>query len=195
MNPLRLACATALVGGLAVLVAACGGGSAALPTPTASPTPAPTPAPPTPTPTPTPPPPSVELTVAHPRQGGFVVVRLEQQPPGTQEATAVLAGESYQMAPDGDGWLGVIGLATDLPAGDYTLEVLADGSGVGSAPVSVTEGGFERAAIDGALHPEAVGDGPLHRPKPLPRPQPLRRERGVRLRHQPPLLLDRHLVR
>ena len=147
MNPLRLACATAFVGGLAVLVAACGGGSAALPTPTASPTPAPTPAPPTPTPTPTPPPPSVELTVAHPRQGGFVVVRLEQQPPGTQEATAVLAGESYQMAPDGDGWLGVIGLATDLPAGDYTLEVLADGSGVGSAPVSVTEGGFEQLTL------------------------------------------------
>jgi murein DD-endopeptidase MepM/ murein hydrolase activator NlpD len=97
----------------------------------------------------------VELAVAHPRQGGFLLVRLEQQPPGTQEATAVLAGESYPMAPDGDGWLGVIGLATDFPAGDYTLEVLADGNGVGIVPVSVAEGGFERLTL--TLPEESIG--------------------------------------
>jgi murein DD-endopeptidase MepM/ murein hydrolase activator NlpD len=64
-----------------------------------------------------------------------------------QEATALFAGEGYPMVPDGDGWLGVIGLATDFPAGDYTLEVLADGASIASAPVSVADGEFESITL------------------------------------------------
>ena len=85
--------------------------------------------------------------MAYPKQGGFILVRLEYPPPGTQEATALLAGESYAMVPDGDGWLAAIGLATDFPPGDYTVEVLADGAAVGSVPVSVAEGGYERLSL------------------------------------------------
>jgi hypothetical protein len=158
MTPLRLVCAPVLLGGLALL-AACAGGSAAPPmptptptltaTPTPAPSPTPTPAPtaaPTPTPTPIPPP-SVEMPLAYPKQGGFLLVRLDHPPPGAQKATALLAGESYAMVPDGDGWLAVIGLATDFPPGDYTLEVLADGAAVGSVPVSVAKGGYERLSL------------------------------------------------
>jgi murein DD-endopeptidase MepM/ murein hydrolase activator NlpD len=89
----------------------------------------------------------VALPVAYPKQGGLLLVRLGHPPPGTQEAEALLAGDSYAMVPDGDGWLAVIGLATDFPPGDYTLEVLADDTAVGSAPVSVTEGGYERLTL------------------------------------------------
>ncbi len=85
--------------------------------------------------------------MAYPKQGGFLLVRLEHPPQGTQEATALLADGSYAMVPDGDGWLGVIGLATDFPPGDYALEVLADGTMVGSVPISVTEGGYERITL------------------------------------------------
>jgi murein DD-endopeptidase MepM/ murein hydrolase activator NlpD len=85
--------------------------------------------------------------VAYAKQGGFLLVRLEHPPPGTQEAQALLAGGSYPMVPDGNGWLAVIGLATNFPTGDYTVEVLADGTGLGSAPVSVTEGGYERLSL------------------------------------------------
>jgi murein DD-endopeptidase MepM/ murein hydrolase activator NlpD len=97
----------------------------------------------------------VDLPVAYPKQGGFLLVRLENPPPGTQEATTSFAGESYAMVPDGDGWLAVIGLATDLAVGDYSVEVLADGSAVGSATVSVADGGFERLTV--TLDPETYG--------------------------------------
>ncbi len=153
MTTLRLLPAAALLGGLAILAVACGGGSPAPPTPTPTatqaPTPSPTPVPtPTPTPTPTPiPTPSVQLPVAYPKQGGFILVRLDYGPPGTQEATALLGGGSYPMVPDGDGWLAVIGLATDFPPGGYTVEVLADGAAVGSVPVSVVEGGYEQLSL------------------------------------------------
>ena len=87
------------------------------------------------------------MPVAYAKQGGFLLVRLEHAPPGTQKATASLDGESYPMVPDGDGWLAVIGLATDFPVGDYTLEVRAGGTDIGSAPLSVAEGGYERLAL------------------------------------------------
>lgn len=87
------------------------------------------------------------MPVAYPKQGGFLVVRLEHPPPGTQEATASFAGESYPMVPDGDGWLGIIGLATDFAIGDYTLTVQAEGSDIGSMPVAVATGGYERLTL------------------------------------------------
>lgn len=85
--------------------------------------------------------------MAYPKQGGFLLVRLEHPPPGTQAATALWGGGSYPMVRDGDGWLAVIGLATDFPMGDYTVEVLADGTTLGSVPVSVAVGGYERLSL------------------------------------------------
>ena len=142
-----LLCAVALV-----LLAACSGGGAQpglTPTPavTATPTPRPTPKPaPTPTPTPTPIPPSVALTVAYPKQGGFLLVQLLHPPPGTKGAAA-FAGESYPMVTDGDGWAGVIGMATDFPLGNYSVDVTADGVSMGSVPVSIGKGGYARLAL------------------------------------------------
>ena len=158
MTPLRLSQAMTLLCGLALLAAACSGGSAAptTPTPTVTPTPAatptvtPTPAPsPTPTPTPTPTPePVFDLPVGYPKQGGFLLVRLVNVPPGAQEATALFAGESYAMTPDGSGRIAVIGLATDLPVGGYPLEVRIDGDPVSGPPsVFVDEGGYEQIAL------------------------------------------------
>jgi murein DD-endopeptidase MepM/ murein hydrolase activator NlpD len=89
----------------------------------------------------------VELPTAYPKQGGFLLVWLENPPPGTQDSTATFAGESYAMVPDGSGWLAAIGLATDFPVGDYTVEVLTDGESVGSIPASVAAGGYERLSV------------------------------------------------
>ncbi len=154
MTPLRLSHALALLSGLALLAAACSGGSAAPPTPTptttATPTPTPTPPPtPTPTPTPTPKPePAFDLPVGYPIQGGLLLVRLVNVPPGAREAMVSFAGESYAMTPDGDDRLAVIGLATDLPVGDYPLEVRIDGEPVSGPPsVFVDEGGYERISL------------------------------------------------
>jgi len=145
-----LLCAVALP-----LLAACSGGAEAptstpTPTPAATltPTPRPTPKPtPTPTPTPTPMPPSVALTVAYPKQGGFLLVQLLHPPSGTREAAALFNGESYEMVPDGGAWTGAIGMATDFPLGNYSAEVTADGVSMGSVPVSVGKGGYARLAL------------------------------------------------
>ena len=157
MGPLRFAAMAALAGCLALVAAtACSGGGAQAPTPTptatpiASPTPKPKPTPtptPEPTPTPTPVPPSVALTVAYPKQGGFLLVQLLHPPPGTKGAAAAFAGESYPMVTDGDGWAGVIGMATDFPLGDYSVDVTADGASMGSVPVSIGKGGYARLAL------------------------------------------------
>jgi murein DD-endopeptidase MepM/ murein hydrolase activator NlpD len=96
----------------------------------------------------------VELPVAYPKQGGFLLVRLAHPPPGTQEATALFAGGSYPMAPDGDGMVAVIGMATDFAVGDYAVEVLAGGVSVGSLPVSVAAGGYEQLTL--TVPPESI---------------------------------------
>ena len=54
------------------------------------------------------------------------------------------------MVPDGDAWTGVIGMATDFPLGDYSVEVTADGVSMGAVPVSVTERRLPAADADGA---------------------------------------------
>ena len=154
MAPLRFPFAAAYLAAPALLLAAaCSGGSAALPTPspssTATATPVPTavptqtPAPvATPTPTPTPEP-ALDLPIAYPKQGGFLLVRLMHPPPDAGETTILFAGQSYPLVVDGDDQLAVIGLATDLPPGDYVVEALADGEPIGSIPVLVAYGGYE----------------------------------------------------
>ena len=59
----------------------------------------------------------------------------------------LFAGESYTLLADGDARLAVIGLATDLPIGDYVLEALADGEPIGSIPVPVVAGGYGQIAL------------------------------------------------
>jgi Peptidase family M23 len=159
MGPLRFPITAVLLCALTlVAMMACSDGGAQAPTPTPTPTPTliptatPTPKPkptptPTPIPTPTPVPPSVALPVAYAKQGGFLLVQLQHLPAGTQEATAVFAGGSYPMVADGDAWTGVIGMATDFPLGDYTVEVTADGVSIGSVPVSVTKGGYPQLTL------------------------------------------------
>ena len=144
-----------LAGPALLLSAACSGGSAALPTPTPSPTAthvptatATTTPTPVPTPTPTPiPDPAVDLPIAYPKQGGFLLVRLLHPPPDAEVTTVLFAGEVYTLLEDGDDRLAVIGLATDFPVGGYVLEVLADGEPVGSIPVSVVAGGYEQITL------------------------------------------------
>src|SRR3989337_3089950 len=157
MPRIRFPVAAALFCCLAlVLTTACSGGGAQAPTPTptptpiptATPTPKPTPTPmPTPMPTPTPIPPPVALPVAYPKQGGFLLVQLLHPPAGTQEATALFAGGSYPMVADGGAWTGLIGMATDFPLGDYTVEVTADGVSMGAAPVLIGAGGYPQATL------------------------------------------------
>ena len=154
MTLLRFPFAIAYLAGPALLLAAaCSGGGAALPTPSPSPTATPMPtATPTPTPVPTPTPtpipnPAVDLTIAYPKQGGFLLIRLLHPPPDAEETTVLFAGESYTLLEDGDDRLAVIGLATDFPVGDYFLEVLADGEPIGSVPVSVVVGGYEQITL------------------------------------------------
>ena len=153
MGPLRFPIAAVIVCALALVVTtACSGGGAhaPTPTPTAIPTATPTPKPkptPTPTPEPTPVPASVALTVAYPKQGGFLLVQLLHARAGTKEATALFNGGSYPMVPDSDAWTGVIGMATDFPLGDYTVEVTADGVSIGAIPVSIAKGGYPRLTL------------------------------------------------
>jgi len=162
MGPVRfLRLRRTLLCSVALLVtAACSGGGAqtptatATPTSTAKPTPTATPSPtaaPTPTPTPepapTPVPSLIALPVAYPRQGGFLLVQLPHAPAGTQAVTALIAGGSYPMVADGDGWTGIIGMATDFATGRYTVEVIADGVSMGSLRVSIGSGGYPRLTL------------------------------------------------
>ena len=155
MGPLRFPAAAALLCSVALLLmAACSGGGAQTPTPTPEPTPTATPSPtaaPTPTPTPepapTPVPPLIALPVAYPKQGGFLLVQLLHAPAGTQAVTALFAGRRYPMVAAGDGWTGVIGMATDFATGRYAVKVIADGVSMGSLPVSVGPGGYPRLTL------------------------------------------------
>lgn len=140
---------------LALVAAACAGGQASTPsasttaapatrTPKPStPTPSPTPSPaPTPEPTPAPPP-SIDLSSSHPRQGGFLLVRLLHAPPGLPDATALFAERSYTMLPAGDRWYTVIGIATWHAVGGYPVEVTSSAGPIASASVDIGEGGFQ----------------------------------------------------
>ena len=150
-----------------LLAAACLGGEAdaptsapeptATPTPTRTPTPTPTPTlPPAPTPLPSPTaPPSIDLSSSFPQQGGFLLVRFLNSPPGLDEATVFFAGGSYPMLPEGDRWYALIGLGTDFPPGDYAVAVAAPLAMLGSASVSVAPGGFPQESLQ--LSPESAG--------------------------------------
>lgn len=89
----------------------------------------------------------MDLPIAYPKQGGFLLVRLLHPPPDAEETTVLFAGEVYTLLEDGDNRLAVIGLATDVPVGDYVLEVLADGEPIGSIPVSVVAGGYDQITL------------------------------------------------
>ncbi|HEU4760174.1 MAG TPA: peptidoglycan DD-metalloendopeptidase family protein [Dehalococcoidia bacterium] len=147
---------------LLAAVLACGGSQASAPTPTvivearATPTPTAIPtATPTATPEPSPTPaPTVEVAASFPQQGGFLLVRLLDPPPELSQATALFAGGSYAMLPEAGHWYALIGLGTDFPPGDYTVEV--DGSdALGSTTVTVGPGGFAEEYVD--LPPETAG--------------------------------------
>ena len=105
---------------LALLLAAClGGGQEASPSPdegsltirlaTATPT-----APPTPTPTPLPPP-ILEVVADFAQQGGLLLVRLRNPPPG--DVALALADTAYPMLREGDRAFAVIGIPRALTRG------------------------------------------------------------------------------
>lgn len=134
---------------VALLLAACAGGTAAVPTPEPTPTPRPTPRPtPTPTVPPSPtPPPAVDIPVAFPEQGGLLLVRLLNPPPGLEGATVRFAGNAYPMLAEGDVWYAILGLGTDFPPGEYSLEVTAGGT-TASTLVSIAPREFPQEYID-----------------------------------------------
>ncbi len=139
---------------LIALAAACGGGEANAPSPSASGpvvlvrTPTPTPAPtPTPSPEPTPPP-SLDVTGSHPRQGGFLLVRLLNPPASLAGATVLFDGGSYQMLASEDRWYSVIGLGSDFTVGDYPIEVATGSETLAAGTVSISEGGFQYESLE-----------------------------------------------
>ncbi len=149
-----------LLAAAALAAQACGGGQASAPTSTAvagarpTPTPVPTATPsPTPEPTPTPAP-SVEVAVSFPHQGGFLLVRLLNPPVGLSQASALFAGGAYPLLPEAGRWYALIGLGTDFPPGDYTVEV-AGSETLGSTTVSIAPGAFAQEYVD--LPPETAG--------------------------------------
>lgn len=149
-QPLRL-----LLPILAVLtLAAClgGGGMAqpqATPTPLAARLGPPTPLP---TPTPTPPPPALAVMDEFAQQGGLLLVRLVNPPPG--EASVVFAGSSYPLLREGALAFAVIGIATDTAAGDYPLAAVAGEETLASAFLSVAATDFPEESI--SLPPESA---------------------------------------
>lgn len=137
---------------LAVSAFACdGSGDAATPSPsptpipTVSPSPSATPAPsPTPTLSPTPiPAPSIDVSGSAPRQGGFLVVRLQSPPPELQTAAAYFNGAGYTMLPEGDVWFAYIGLPTWFTTGSYPVEVWTGETLLAAGTLSVDAGGFD----------------------------------------------------
>lgn len=141
--------------------------TAARPSPTANPTPAPTPtAAPTPspsplaqpTPSPSPEPPAaadsagVKLSPNPVRQGGVFTVSLQKIEP-ISTATTTFADLDYPMLWTGDIWWAVIGVAADLAAGQYQVQVIEDGlANLPSVLLAVMETGFPEELIE--LAPE-----------------------------------------
>jgi murein DD-endopeptidase MepM/ murein hydrolase activator NlpD len=152
--------------GLLVLAGvACGGGSAdsptpsvtASPAPTAKPTPAPTPSPtPAPTPEPTPAPaPSLDVSLSHARQGGFLLVRLLHPPEGLTEANVAFAGGWYAMLSEGDRWYRFIGLDPQFGIGEYGIEVIGPAGTIAAGALYISEGSFQFIEIE--LPPASIG--------------------------------------
>jgi murein DD-endopeptidase MepM/ murein hydrolase activator NlpD len=83
-----------------------------------------------------------------PRQGGFLLVRLLNPPPGLEALEIIFNGVSYQMLSAGDHRYGVIGLRTDIPIGEYAVEIESADSSIASGTVSVGEGGFQYESIE-----------------------------------------------
>jgi hypothetical protein len=103
----------------------------ASPTPTPAPTPSPTPlAQPSPSPPPEPPAAAdsanVELLPNTAKQGEVFTVSLRNSEPAGN-ATATFAGLDYPMLWTGDIWWAVIGVAADLMASQYQVQVIEDG--------------------------------------------------------------------
>jgi hypothetical protein len=150
------------LGGLVLVLAfvvACNdaGGSVGTPTATevpATPTASPTPSPlPTPSPTPTPSP-AVDLALSRAIQGGFLVVRLVNPPPGTGPLTAYFNGAAYPMVNEGDHWQRVIGLAPVFTVGEYPVEVSSADSPIAAGVLRVNDGGYEFISIE--LPPSSI---------------------------------------
>jgi len=144
---------------LLAFAAACGdsGGTAGTPaaterpaTPTRAPTPSPTPSPaPTPTPAPT-----LDLSLSQPRQGGFLVIRLLNPPPGLAALTAYFNGAGYPMVNEDGRWYRVVGLDPQFAVGAYPVEVSSDTAAIVGGTLSVSDGGFEFVSIE--LPPSSI---------------------------------------
>jgi hypothetical protein len=139
--------------------AACGGEDGMTGTPTATeraatPTRAPTLSPtPSPAPTPTPAP-TVDLSLSQAKQGGFLVIRLLNPPPGLTAARAYFNGDAYPMVKEGDHWYRVIGVDTQFAVGEYAIEVSSDIAAIAGGVLTVSEGGFEFVSVE--LPPSSI---------------------------------------
>ena len=137
--------------------------TAAPPSPSASPTPTPAPTPspspltePAPSPPPEPPAAAdsanVELLPNTVRQGEVFTVSLRNSE-SASNATASFADLNYPMLWTGDIWWAVIGVAADLVAGQYQVEVIEDGlMNLPSMVLTVVEAAFPEESIE--LAPE-----------------------------------------
>lgn len=140
------------------LAAACGGGAAVAPSPsqpiavvrTLQPTPRPTP---TPAPTPTPQP-HIDLSAGASRQGGFLLVRLLDPPPGLGGANVLFNGGTYPMLSAGDRWYRLIGLSTSIAVGNYPVEVTSASGSLAAATAAVADGGFQKESL--TLPPSSI---------------------------------------
>jgi len=127
------------------------------PTPTPAPTPSPTPlAQPSPSPTPAPPAAtgsgSVELSPNTVKQGEVFTVNLRRTE-RPSNATATFAGLRYPMLWTGETWWAVIGVAADLVAGQYPVQVIEDGLiNLASEVLAVMDAAFPEELIE--LAPE-----------------------------------------
>jgi len=123
------------------------------PRPTASPSPTPS-ASPTPTPSPTPVVSNIDVSGSPARQGGFLIVRLLNQPANLPWVNAGFDGALYPMSRSGERWFAYVPLGQYVAVGGYTLEVTSEAGTIASGQVTVTEGGFQFESID--LPPSSI---------------------------------------
>ena len=125
------------------------------PRPTASPSPTASPTPlPTPTPSPTTVASNIDVIGSPARQGGFLIVRLLNQPANLPWANAGFNGALYPMSRSGERWFAYVPLGQYVPVGGYTLEVTSEVGKIASGQVTVAEGGFQFESID--LPPSSI---------------------------------------
>jgi len=94
----------------------------------------------------------VELLPASAKQGEVFTVSLRNSEPASN-ATATFAGLDYPMLWTGDIWWAVIGVAADLVAGQYQVQVIEDGlMNLPSVVLTVVEAAFPEEFIE--LAPE-----------------------------------------